>query len=234
MIKLCALECGYQTIVLRNLDIEFSVAETVVLLGANGSGKSCLLETIVGKIEPLKGHVEGVPKAPKELAKILAYAEQSPIEGHQLKVKDYFSLIEPKDLVQTRELVEYFSLTELLQRPLYALSGGQRQLVRLCATLMQEARFYLLDEPTNSLDPRPVELLLKRIKQMRQAGKSFILVTHELPFAVALGERFIGLKDEKIIFDCDVEELEDNRHLDQLFERRFEWVKLSDGRKTLC
>ncbi len=234
MIKLTALTCGYNAPALVDIDLEFSRAEITVLLGPNGSGKSCLLETIVGKLSPLHGAMAGLPQKAQELARFLSYADQHPIEGHGLSVFEYFSLIEPKDRKLAQELVGYFELDQLLPRPLHALSGGQRQLVRICATLMQDSDYYFLDEPTNSLDPRPVELLLNLIKRMALAGKSFVVVSHELSFAVAVGERFIGLKDQKVLFDCEREELEDNRFLDTLFERRFHWFKAPDGRSALC
>lgn len=232
MIKLNSLTCGHKEAALFNVDFELNVSEVTTLLGPNGSGKSCLLETIVGKLSPLAGSISGVPKKTKELAHLISYAEQTPIEGHDLKVNEYFALIEPK--ISSINLVEYFGLADFLGRPLYALSGGQRQLIRLCACLMQDSKYYFLDEPTNSLDPRPIELLTNLIRKMRARGKSFLIVTHELPFALSLGERFIGFKDQKMAFDCDLDVLEDNALLDQMFERRFQWVKLQDGRRVVC
>lgn len=225
MIEVRSLSCGFEQPVLEGLNLTFLGNEIVAILGPNGAGKSCFLQTLAGVIPPIKGEIAGIVREPRLRSMQLSYAAQEAIQPVSMKVSEYFDLVIPLDLEHRNYIVEQMEVTEYLDRSLSKLSGGERQRVRLVATLIQNAKFYLLDEPTNSLDPRPTENLLKVIKKLYLAQKSFFLVSHDLNLSLQMATRFIGFKNGSILFDCNLPELKQKDYLDQLFDKSFQWFE---------
>lgn len=221
MIKLENLDCGFDHPVIKNINLALKKSEVLILLGPNGAGKSCLLLTMTGAIPPIGGSLSGVSSDARKRVREVSYASQEAIRPDLQTVQSYLDLISPANNVS--EVISTLELNDYLSRSLNKLSGGERQRARLAATLIQDSETYLLDEPTTSLDPRPIEKLCSLIKAMSHKGKTFVIVTHDLNFACALGDRFVGVKENKISFDCNKDELRTSNHLDSLFERRFNW-----------
>lgn len=229
MIEAKNLSCGFKESILSNINISFEPAEIVIIMGANGVGKSCLLQTLAGVIPSLKGQVLNLDSSYHNRARQISYAAQDAIQNSSILVGDYLALVAPINENFKSQLIESLELLTFMDKPLAFLSGGQRQKARLVATLIQDAQSYLLDEPTNSLDPKPVDGLTNCLRSIASCNKNVIIVTHDLMFALQVGTRFIGLKNESLLFDCKIDSLRSKQYLDILFDRKFRWHEVSDG-----
>jgi ABC-type transporter Mla maintaining outer membrane lipid asymmetry ATPase subunit MlaF len=88
------------------------------------------------------------------------------------------------------------------------LSGGMQRRVAIMRSLAAfEPEMFLYDEPTSALDPVNADIIYKLIGELSEEGKGFIMVTHEVPAAVRVSERFVLLSKGRLIFDGNKEEL---------------------------
>lgn len=144
---------------LRHISLEIREGDFIVLCGASGSGKSTLLEVLKPDITPC-GVSEGAVETsltPQEAAIVFQNPESQLLTASVLS--DLALPMEncglPPQVMRRRmaETVSFFGLEHLLHKGPELLSGGEKQLVSLCAALMMQPRLLLLDEPTAQLDP---------------------------------------------------------------------------------
>lgn len=234
MIKLENLSVGHQSTCLESLNIGFTKNEITLFLGSNGIGKSCLLNTMCGSLSPLGGRVNGLSSDLYERSREISYCYQSSLQDSLMTVKDYLSLISPFRDNLYGDFVKMMGVEKLLNQSIGMISGGEKQRVKILSCLLQDSKMILLDEPTNSLDPFYVDQLIACLRILKKSDCMILLATHDLNFAIKIGDRFIGFKDKTILFDCTLESLIQNQTLDSLFEKKFEWYKNSNGDYSLC
>ena len=154
--------------VLNNISIEFETKTVTAILGCNGSGKSTLLECIMGFNKCYKGKILLFDKNIKDysldvLSKIITYLPQQNDKLIEFKVFDFLlfgrapyisvsSIPKKNENEKVLMYAEKMGINNLLNKNLNQLSGGEKQLVRITRSLIQEAEIILLDEPTASLD----------------------------------------------------------------------------------
>lgn len=205
-------------------DVTFEVArgEKVVLLGANGCGKTTLLRVVGGLVFPASGTVEydghavtkrSLGRAPladtfrREVA-VLFQNPEAMIFNPTVYDEIAFGLrqVESQDVDRkVRGWADTFGLTPHLDRPAFELSRGEIQKVCLAALLALEPRVLLLDEPTASLDPRSTGWLIDFLQGLKQ---TMIVTTHNLSMAHELGDRTLVLSEaHRIIYDGAVADL---------------------------
>ena len=168
------LEIGYDEPLLPKLTMTIERGEKIAIVGCNGIGKSTLLKTILGKIEPLGGTTNrGDFLFP-------CYFEQEVQAGSITPIEDVWNAFPHLDQHQVRALLARCGLkNEHISRPLTQLSGGEQAKVRLCKLLMNESNWLLFDEPTNHLDITAKEELKRAIKAYKG---TIVLVCHEPEF----------------------------------------------------
>jgi len=162
------------------IHFEFQRGSINLLVGKNGSGKTTLMRALLREPVVVSGELEFF--APSDLA----YLPQEPVFPEHLKVRDLLKLAflafnrlpaGTEDRIQ-KELIE-FGIERLADRPLHALSSGERQRAFLARVLLQPCKALLLDEPTNHLDPDVTDRLWERLKQLPQTGVEVIASTHD-------------------------------------------------------
>ncbi|WP_318152535.1 amino acid ABC transporter ATP-binding protein [Halomonas sp. M4R1S46] len=218
--------------VLKDIDLEVSPGEVVVIIGASGSGKSTLIRCINGLEEFQKGslEVDGKPllpygKATKALQKIRTEVgmvfQQFNLFPH-LSVLDNVTLAPMKvrgwsraDATETAErLLERVDISDQAAKYPGQLSGGQQQRVALARALAMEPRLMLFDEPTSALDPEMIGEVLDAMRELANEGMTMMIVTHEMGFAREVADRVIFIHKGEIaeegppetIFDSPREE----------------------------
>ncbi len=218
--------------VLKDIDLEVSPGEVVVVIGASGSGKSTLIRCINGLEEFQKGslEVDGKPllpygKATKALQKIRTEVgmvfQQFNLFPH-LSVLDNVTLAPMKvrgwsraDATETAErLLERVDISDQAAKYPGQLSGGQQQRVALARALAMEPRLMLFDEPTSALDPEMIGEVLDAMRELANEGMTMMIVTHEMGFAREVADRVIFIHKGEIaeegppetIFDSPREE----------------------------
>lgn len=209
---------------LNNINLKIADGEFAVLIGANGSGKSSLLNAVAGSLILDSGEIyidaEKVNTWKDfERSKYISRIFQNPLSGTapDLSILDNFRLAalrtQPKLLKRGineafRETVKSkisflgMGLENKLDQAMGLLSGGQRQALTLLMAVMDTTKIILLDEPTAALDPKSSELVIEKARELVSAYKlSAILVTHEIKYAQRYGSRVIQLAEGAIIRD---------------------------------
>lgn len=186
------------------------------IVGGNGCGKSTLLKGFARILRPLGGQVllddRPIADLPtREVAKVVGLLPQSPTCPDGVSVVDLVSRGRSphrgrlrgwsgEDADAVARALHLTGTTGLAHRPVAELSGGQRQRVWIAMVLAQETELVLLDEPTTYLDlAHQVEILELMRDLNRQAGRTIVMVLHELNLAARYSDHVIAMRDGALI-----------------------------------
>jgi ATPase subunit of ABC transporter with duplicated ATPase domains len=168
------LQIGYNRPLLPTLTMNLERGQKVAIIGCNGVGKSTLLKTIMGTIQPLDGKVE--------LGDFLfpAYFEQEVRAKDITPIEDVWEQYPHMTQAEVRAALARCGLqNDHITRKMSSLSGGEQAKVRLCKLMMRESNWLVLDEPTNHLDVIAKEELQKALVNYKG---TILLVCHEPEF----------------------------------------------------
>ena len=202
--------------ILKTLDFAIQPKEFVIILGANGSGKSSLLKLISKDYLPSQGNI-------KNQAMRIAYLSQDTSFSlfHNLTVLENCCLNEQKieatpfKVSTQSERTKYgkylkafhFQLPQKMQTLVGDLSGGERQSLALALALKQKPDLLLLDEHTSALDPKTAKTIMALTHQaIQDEGLTALMVTHNLEYALDYGTRVMGMKEGSIVLDITKKE----------------------------
>ncbi|MDX1432423.1 MAG: ABC transporter ATP-binding protein [Gammaproteobacteria bacterium] len=205
-----SLVAGYgENQVLRGVDFHVAAGEVVTLLGANGSGKSTALNTISGFLRPSAGSIvldgEDIAGfAPhKSFRRGVVQVSQSRDLFGDMSVEDNLRLgaaVRGDEKTGLETAFAYFPrLAERRDQRVSSMSGGEQQMVALGRALMSEPRILLLDEPSGGLAPVFVEEIGTIAARLKEAGTTMLMVEQNLRLALAVCDRFIVLRDGKVV-----------------------------------
>lgn len=211
-------------IILSDISLSIEEGETVLIAGLNGSGKSMLLKLIKGLEKESDGSIliDGRECGRKERMRKVALVFQDAaleIVGESVREDIAFGLEnqgkERHEIEsETERYLNIFALTELAKENPRVLSGGEKRKVAIAAVLAMGPDIILLDEPLSSLDYPSTILVIKTLIQLKEMGKTVILVSHEAEKLLAHMDRTIILKEGKVVSDRDsrasIEELRRN------------------------
>lgn len=211
--------------VLRGIDLTVNQGDVIVILGPSGSGKTTLLRSInflepadSGTIE-LDGETFEIAKATKQdiqgIRKHTGFvfqnynlfanktAEQNITEGL------IYGLGLSKNVAKTiaQDVLEKVGLREFAHHYPSQLSGGQQQRVGIARAIAAEPKVLLFDEPTSALDPELVGDILAIMKSLAKAGKTMVVVTHEMGFAKEVASEVVFMDGGVIVEQGRPEEI---------------------------
>lgn len=189
--------------VLKNINLQVSKGDFLLLSGANGSGKS-LLMTLIAKLDKdYQGKIQVASKVG------LVFQEaNSQILGDTLLDDVSFGLRNlPKKEREKRaeQALKEVDLLEKKDELCKNLSGGEKRRLALASILVLEREILILDEPFANLDYSGISNLVALLKKLKEQGKTIIILTHELEKILALASRFVILNKGEIIYDGKVE-----------------------------
>ncbi|WDH76111.1 ABC-F family ATP-binding cassette domain-containing protein [Exiguobacterium marinum] len=168
------LVIGYDEPLSRPLDLQMERGQKIALVGANGIGKTTLLKSLLGLINPLEGTVER-----GEFLE-MGYFEQEAATSNNTCIEEIWSEFPSLNQQQVRAMLAKCGLmTKHIESKISVLSGGEKAKVRLCKLLNNETNLLLLDEPTNHLDVDAKEELKRALKEYKG---SVLLISHEPEF----------------------------------------------------
>ncbi len=168
------MEIGYSYPLLPKMNITIERGDKIAVVGCNGVGKSTLLKTMLGKIDPLNG------KTYRGDFLFPSYFEQEVKAANMTPIDDVWNEFSSMNQHEVRAALARCGLkNEHITRPLNMLSGGEQAKVRLCKLLMRESNWILFDEPTNHLDVVAKEELQRALKEYKG---TVVLVCHEPDF----------------------------------------------------
>ena len=197
----------------RGISLDVEPGELVAVLGPNGAGKTTTLRMLTTLITPTSGTatVAGydVTAQPGQVRRRIGYVGQGNGAGHSQRVGDelvgqgvIYGLDRRAAKRRTAELVEALELTELVNRKVSELSGGQRRRLDVAMGLVHAPSLLFLDEPSTGLDPQNRANLWDHILRMReQYAMTIVLTTHYLDEADSMAERVVVVDNGQVIAD---------------------------------
>ena len=209
-LKVADVVAGYgSNVVLRGVSLHVEEAEIVSLLGANGSGKSTILNTISGFLRPMEGRIEldgrpiqGQPPHGTFRRGVVQVSQARDLFG-DLTVEENLRLgciIQGDERLGLDQSFEYFPrLADRRDQPVRTMSGGEQQMVAFGRALMSQPRILLLDEPSGGLSPRFVEETSRIMQRMKTDGVTMLLVEQNLRLALEVSDRYLILRDGQVI-----------------------------------
>jgi len=191
--------------VFEGLTLGFAAGQITCVLGHNGAGKTTLLKLIYGLLRPQSGHIAITGDLVPSYTDIFFLSERFGI-NQELSLRQNLAfrcrlLHRDPAAVMAHPLIRQFKLTKQLDLPTGKLSSGTFTRANLVAGLILGPSLLMLDEPTSSVDPATRELLLLTLRDQRTASASVILVTHDLDFAYALGDRLLVIDQGEVVVD---------------------------------
>jgi len=218
---------------IRGLDLRIGPGETWVVLGPNGSGKSTLLLTLAGVLQPEAGDVlldgTGIGRLrPAERGQRVAWQGDLPSAEFGFSVRERLDLV-PREERDPDAALRRLDLGGLEGRRLFELSAGERQRVELAALWLRDAPLWLLDEPTAHLDLRHQVTCLELLRDEARAGRSLVVVLHDLTQAHALADRGLLLGPEGTHQAGHAEELLQPATLERVFDTRLQVAQAPAG-----
>jgi len=237
MIRCHNLTAKYgENIILNNINFSTKAAETIAIIGPNGSGKTTLLNCISGIFSGYSGEIffekhEIKKISAQKRAQKIAVVPQRLNYLPKIYVKDlvllgrypylpWFGLYSTQDHAIVKNVLIATDILHLKDQYIDQLSGGQLQRVLLARALAQETQVLLLDELSAGLDILHMKELFDLLEKYRQKGACIITVMHDLNLAAMYATRLIGLKQGKILFDGEVNNVFTAKYLDELYETK--------------
>ncbi|GIK22224.1 MAG: ABC transporter ATP-binding protein [Ignavibacteriaceae bacterium] len=199
--------------VLKNISLNIEPGKITAIVGPNGSGKTTIIKSILGLVQPDKGEILFNNKSViKEYLyrKDIGYMPQAASFPDNLTVNEVFNMISDIRMQQMNgnaELINILNLQPELNKKIRTLSGGNKQKVSACIALMFNPKIIILDEPTAGLDPAASANLKKKIVEQRDAGKTIILTSHIMAEIEELSDNILFLIEGKIVYDGTLKNL---------------------------
>jgi branched-chain amino acid transport system ATP-binding protein len=216
--------------ILHGVDMNVREGEIVSLLGRNGSGRSTTVKAIMGLVaaegsirlrnEEILGH-----RTFHIAHRGVGYVPENRDIFPKLTVEQNLQLGEKRGAKKPRwsfdDMYRLFPrLKERANTEAGVLSGGEQQMLTLCRTLMGDPDLIMIDEPTEGLAPKIVELVGEYLQELRRRGVSVLLVEQKLTIALQISERCYVMGHGSIVFEGTPDELRKNADI------RKEWLEV--------
>lgn len=231
MLKVSNLNAFYgKSHVLHGVDMHVGQGEIVALLGRNGSGRSTTAKAIMGLVR-CEGSVlwkgrEALGAKTYEIAHLgIGYVPENRDIFPKLTVHQNLLLGQKRGQTKPRWTFEdmYRMFPRLKEREhteAGVMSGGEQQMLTLCRTLMGDPDLIIIDEPTEGLAPKIVELVAEYLQELRKRGVSVLLIEQKLTIAMKISDRCFVMGHGSVVFEGTPQELHHNSDI------RKEWLEV--------
>ncbi len=231
MLKIENLHAYYgKSHVLHGVNFEVAPGEIVALLGRNGSGRSTTAKAIMGLVEcqgciDWKGQSIQGKKAFEIAHEGLGYVPENREIFPKLTVHQNLQLGQKRSGQNGRwSFDDMFNMFPRLKEREHTeagvLSGGEQQMLTLCRTLMGDPDLIIIDEPTEGLAPKIVELVGQFFQSLKSRGVSVLLIEQKLTIAMNISDRALVMGHGSIVFEGTPDELRANSYI------RKEWLEV--------
>jgi branched-chain amino acid transport system ATP-binding protein len=233
LLEIDALETAYgASQVLFGIDLRIAAGEVATLLGRNGMGKTTTVRSICGLERPLRGRIrfEGKDITGWTADRIGRAGIALVPEGRQifpnLTVRENLIAFAAnrhgaRDPWTLDRVITFFPiLAERAKNLGGRLSGGEQQMLTLCRTLMGDPDLIIIDEPTEGLAPKIVELVGQYLQTIKARGISVLLIEQKLTIAMTISDRTLVMGHGSIVFQGTPETLRADNYV------RKEWLEV--------
>jgi manganese/zinc/iron transport system ATP- binding protein len=199
--------------VLWNVDLAVPPGKLVGIIGPNGAGKSTLIKAIMGLLPLSSGWVQVFGRPIERQRERVAYVPQResvdwtfPVTAMDVVLMGrygalrWYKRISRKDREIAREALNQVGMLAYADRQISNLSGGQQQRVFLARALTQDSQIYLMDEPFTGVDAATESAIVKLLQELRAAGKTVLVVNHDLQTAKEYFDMLILLNMRLVAF----------------------------------
>ncbi len=219
-------------IILENINLELPKNKITAFIGSNGAGKSTLISIISRTLAKDSGEVFIDEKELKnwnttELSKRLSILKQSNHLNIKLTVRELINFgrfphskgkLTKEDVKKVDEAIEYMDLSDLENRYIDELSGGQRQMAYIAMIIAQDTDYIFLDEPLNNLDMKHSVQIMKILRNLiDEHGKTIMIVIHDINFVSCYSDYIVALKNGKIIKQGNTEDIIQSKVLNTIY-----------------
>jgi branched-chain amino acid transport system ATP-binding protein len=224
MLKVENIYVNYGAIkALQNVSFQINKGEIVALIGANGAGKTTILNTISNIVPSVDGRViyqgKDITKVqPHDIVKLgisqvpegrRVFAKMSVLEN--LEMGAYTRNDKPEIASDMEKIFQRFPrLNERKKQPAKTLSGGEQQMLAMGRALMSRPKLLLLDEPSMGLAPMLVEQIFQIIQEINKSGTTILLVEQNANMALSIAHRAYVLETGEVVLQGDAKELASN------------------------
>jgi branched-chain amino acid transport system ATP-binding protein len=216
--------------VLHGVHFDVQPGQIVALLGRNGSGRSTTAKAVMGLVD-CEGSIQwkGQPiqgRKAYEIAHLgIGYVPENRDIFPKLTVHQNLLLGQKGSGKGSRwsfeDMYQMFPrLRERQHTEAGVLSGGEQQMLTLCRTLMGDPELIIIDEPTEGLAPKIVELVGEYLKKLKDRGISVLLIEQKLTIAMTISDRALVMGHGSIVFEGTPDELRANTYI------RKEWLEV--------
>ena len=199
-------------------DASFRVkkGDYLVILGANGSGKTSVMKAMLGLVRPKSGNIvcgDGLtrdrigylPQQTRVQRDFPASVEEVVRSGLVSRMRRPFFMLK-KETDRAYEQMEIMEITHLRKKPYRSLSGGQQQRVLLARALCAADRILLLDEPVTGLDPVATQEMYDIIRMLNEWGMAIVTVSHDMKDALRDAKHVLVMNDSRVGFFGNIED----------------------------
>jgi len=216
--------------ILQGVNFSLGEGEIVSLLGRNGVGRSTTIKAVMGDVErtgsvSFRGQEIGAMK-PHQVARCgLGYVPENRDIFPSLTVRENLMMgmksNKPGGRWSLQDMFTLFPrLEERAETSAGVLSGGEQQMLTICRTLMGDPELMMIDEPTEGLAPKMVELVADLLERIASRGVSILLVEQKLTIALRISKRLYVMGHGRIVFEGSAEALKANESV------RKEWLEV--------
>lgn len=231
--------------VVDQVDLTLPKGKIVAFIGSNGAGKSTLLSIISRTLAKNEGEVfidevELKDWKNEELSKRLAILKQSNHLNIRLTVRELVTFgrfphskgkLTKECEQKINQAIDYLGLTELQDRYLDELSGGQRQMAYIAMTVAQDTEYIFLDEPLNNLDMRHSVKIMKILRRLvDELNKTVFVVIHDINYVSCYADHIIAMKQGRVIKDGATEEVLTEETLEEIYDMKIDIKEINNAR----
>ena len=216
--------------ILRGINLDVGEGEIVSLLGRNGVGRSTMVKAIMGEVEP----IGSIKFKGEEIAGLKTHEIARRGVGYVPEYRGIFPtmtveqnlLLGMKKAHQTgrwsiEDMYEMFpNLRARADNLGDVLSGGEKQMLTICRTLMGDPELIMIDEPTEGLAPKLIDVVGQLLEKIAARGLSILLIEQKLTIALKISHRIYIMGHGTIVFEGTPEELRNNDSMRQ------EWLEV--------
>ncbi|MGP6293368.1 ABC transporter ATP-binding protein [Caldiplasma sukawensis] len=221
------------------INLKMEPGTVTVICGKNGSGKSSILSSVFGFPKRVSGDIlingESVFKMNSRLLsrKISLVQQEFPIPL-DFTVNDILELSTyggNNEKITKLEALEMCGVEDFLNRDFLTLSGGEKRMVMIAASIYQNSDYMFLDEPVSYLDPDKISLLFRIILKMKERGKGILMVLQDVNQAWGIADNVILMKRGVVLYNGRKDEVLKEENLSTVYDGKFMSYDSPEGKR---
>lgn len=246
MLEFChvSISCGSVPI-LNDISVQFKAGEITTVIGPNGCGKTTLLQCLNGSSRVTSGSIlldgaDYLAMSVRERARRLSFLPQvrtiipalpvrTLVEHGRFPHLGFSRRKSPKDTIIVENAMNFAHVSPYAAQYTDTLSGGIRQRAFFAMTRAQDCSYIVLDEPTTYLDLSSQRDFMEMLLQLKQQGRTIILVLHDLGQALRISDTLVVMQDRKIAATASPKECMQQHIIEAVFDVRIKEFSDREG-----